>query len=313
MHSTGRQIWRGRQTPRTACLGVLVCAERGCGWVTRPLTTKSRRDEQLTRTCGREGCESISHVHIKCDAAVYVYEEKDTDTGEVYSVWEHVGEHRHASPPGGPVTTGEKAQVDAQVVRRPGASAHALRTGDPLPGSVPLADINPKLADPRTARYQLQKSQERMGILASGSSRGGFSGMETLKKLKDEFKGTFIVDMPFLEEFVIVFQNDWMRQRLCRNVDLWSAEREGEQFSSLPVQFGAVTDGDHKFFKSGTLILTCVFDTTLEGWVPVLYTWVDRQDTDHLRHHFRWLFRCIIEHAGDKFDPKMLFNVSYIN
>lgn len=207
------------------------------------------------------------------------------------------------------MTVAEKAQIDAQVVRRPGASAHALRTGDPLPGSVPLPDISPKLADPRAARYQVQQSQERVGIHHTSSSKGGFAGLETLRKLHSEFKSTFVVEMQLLDELSIVLQTPWMLERLHHNVDLWITERDGPLFTSLPIQFGAQTDGDNKFFKDGTLILTCVYDTTIEGWVPVLYTWLERQNTSHLRHHFRWLFKCIIEHAKGDFDPRMLFNV----
>ena len=65
-----------------------------------------------------------------------------------------------------------------------------------------------------------------------------------------------------------------------------------------------MTDGDHKYFRSGTLVGTSVFDLVLKEWVPVLYNWVLHIDTDHYRTHFRNLHACVIELAEDKFDMK---------
>ncbi|KAK7689276.1 hypothetical protein QCA50_007967 [Cerrena zonata] len=46
-------------------------------------------------------------------------------------------------------------------------------------------------------------------------------------------------------------------------------------------------DGDHSYFREGTLLTTCAFNSVLMAWVPVLYTWA----------------------AGDKFNSKFLLNV----
>ena len=72
---------------------------------------------------------------------------------------------------------------------------------------------------------------------------------------------------------------------------------------------GFVTDGNHSFFRDGTLLTTCSFSSVMKAWVPVLYTWVARLDTEHHRPHFRFLNSQIVKAAGAKFENKFLLNV----
>lgn len=58
---------------------------------------------------------------------------------------------------------------------------------------------------------------------------------------------------------------------------------------------GFVTDGNHSFFKDGTLLATCVFNTTILSWVPVLLTWIHKQDQAHHLDHFLRLFNQVFE------------------
>ena len=69
---------------------------------------------------------------------------------------------------------------------------------------------------------------------------------------------------------------------------------------------GFVTDGDQSFFRQGTLLTTCAFSTTVNMWLPVLYSWIDGLDTEHHRPHFRSLNDAIIESAGPDFHAKYL-------
>ncbi|EIM79531.1 uncharacterized protein STEHIDRAFT_116440 [Stereum hirsutum FP-91666 SS1] len=290
--SSGKQKWKGHNAKRVRCIGIYVCNNPTCKRTTRPLTNDKRRQEQAM--------------------AMYTWTEMGGD-GLEYSCWEHDGVHTHERPPGGAVSPQEEAEIDAQATRRPTAHAHALRTGDALPGSKPLADINPKLADPRAARYQLAKSQERTGIRPAGSSKSGFSVLEVYRKLREEYGSTFLLDMQVFSESVIVLQTPWMKERLGLSVNSWLQEGSGPSILVNTIQtypgHGNVTDADNKYFRHGYLLVSVGFDTTLESWVPALYTWDDRLDTAHIRHHFRWLFKSIIDHADERFEPKLLFNI----
>ena len=76
-------------------------------------------------------------------------------TGPDFLRWKQVGTHHHEKPPGARRLTRQQLEaVDSQVIRRPTASAHQLRQGDGLPGSQPLGDISPTLANPDKARYE---------------------------------------------------------------------------------------------------------------------------------------------------------------
>lgn len=83
--------------------------------------------------------------------------------------------------------------------------------------------------------------------------------------------------------------------------------------SAVVTRHGFVTDGDHSYFRVGTLLATCAFSSRMTSWAPVLYTWVLRLDTEHHRVHFRNLIKAIIVAAGIRFERKMLLNVSLLS
>ncbi|KAJ7939213.1 hypothetical protein B0H13DRAFT_1850949 [Mycena leptocephala] len=144
-----------------ACLGVLRCAS--CGRLTRPKTQPGARKNQISTGCTSRTCSiDAPLLHDQCEARTFHY--KFDRAGETVLIWERSGNHStHDKPPS------EEDQVDSQVMRKQDAGAHKLRTGDPGPGSVPLAGISATLAAPGAARYQLGQSQARLGI-NTGSS-----------------------------------------------------------------------------------------------------------------------------------------------
>lgn len=242
---------------------------------------------------------------ISCDAVAYSYTAKRD--GKLVSVWEHSGTHLHAHPPGGRMSRLEENSLDDQVLRRPEASAHQLRTGGAAPGSVPLASINPTLANPRVARYEVAKSATRVGLQPVAGSKGGLALLHDLGALPEKLGGRYILESSFSGPTFFTLQTPFMATIIEESVDDWIAQ---ERFGPDAGRHGMVTDGDQSFFRSGTLLATCAFSTTICQWVPVLYTWIDALDTAHHRPHFRHLNLCIIQAAREQFEDRFLTAVS---
>ncbi|KAK7008269.1 hypothetical protein R3P38DRAFT_2551988, partial [Favolaschia claudopus] len=300
--SVGKNAYKdhGRVETRT-CVGALICGT--CGRVTCPLTQTDSRRRQVSRGCTATTCRSSEPLQQQtCKARTYHF--KITRNKVDYLVWEHQGNHdTHQRPPGGSLS---QSELDEQVHRRQTASVHQLRTGDAGPGSKPLADISATLANPRSARYHVSQSQARLGIASQTSAKGGLAFFKSLSALRNKLTTTFIVDSSLNGPTYISFQTPFMEGLIKGAVEAWLSDfAEGPEAG----RHGFVTDGDMTFFRHGPLLASCVFNGSFTKWAPVLYTWIDQQDTNHHRAHFRCLFRSVIKYAGNRFNRELLLNV----
>ncbi|KAI0309499.1 hypothetical protein OF83DRAFT_1288583 [Amylostereum chailletii] len=193
-----------------------------------------------------------------------------------------------------------------------------LRTGDRLRNSVPLGQITPVLSDPSKARYEVEKSQEHLGIRSKGLKHA-FTVFHALDELPHKHGSRVDIQVE-VDPTCIFIQTAWMKESLQRATEAWITEGLDEQNHQYTAGFqtprralgthhGLVTDGDRSFFLDGDVHTTCCFDVTMNCWVPVLYTWVNKLDTAHHRPHFRRLFRQIVSHAGPRFESKFFLNV----
>lgn len=288
------------------CLGVLSCSNAACGRLIRPKTNAASRRYQILDHC--QLCYSPI-INTTCTARTYHY--KIIKNQQTYVVWEHDGNHQHERPPGGALSVAEEEAVDEQVSRNPNASAHVLRTGDNISGSVPLSEISQVMANPKAARYQIAQSQARLGITTSGASKGGLSVLKSLFDLQSELDGPFIINSSIHGSCFIAFQTPFMKNILHESIQAW-ADDIGEKFTMG--RRGFVTDGDHSFFREGVLNITCVFSQVMLSWIPILYTWILRQDTAHHRPHFRHISKAIVDYIQSKgihFEPKYLLHVRF--
>lgn len=294
---------RGIRCARSRCLGVLRCEL--CGYLWRPLTQEASRTRQLTKPCPNKRCGVEGTLEeLLCEAVFFRYTEHRN--GQPVYIWEHRGDHTHPRPPGGSLTHAEAIAVDEQVLRRPGATVHQLRTGDPAPGSVPLADISPTLANPRKARYAVAQSQARLG-LHSNEGKGAFAAVQALGDLNTKLGVRFVQESRVEGPTYFVLRTPFMDLTMRDSVVDWVADLQvGDDVG----RHGLVIDGDHSFFRTGTLLATCAFNKVLGQWVPVLYSWILHLDIGHHRPHFRYLNASIVEAAGRNFDKKHLCAVS---
>lgn len=142
--STGSYHPRGHRIETRTCLGVLSCS--ACGQLIRPRTDKNARSIQISHGCPNTLCRDPAAVVYPHDCEARSYHSVIERDDQVFLVWEHRGHHHHPRPPGGRLSKAEESAFDGQVKRRPSANAHQLRTGAPVPGSVPIAMIAPILA-----------------------------------------------------------------------------------------------------------------------------------------------------------------------
>ncbi len=198
----------------------------------------------------------------------------------------------------------------SRVARNPTASAHVLRTGSTAPGSVPLSKISGILSNPQAARYQISQSQARLGIATAASSKGGLSVLKSLYDLQSELGEPFIIDSSVHGPSFLMLQTPFMKTILCEAIQAWKdSPGDGPSMGRR----GFVTDGDHSYFREGVLNITCVFSLVTLSWIPVLYTWILRQDITHHRPHFRHISKSVVEytmHRKISFESKYLLHVS---
>ncbi|KAJ3517112.1 hypothetical protein NMY22_g14036 [Coprinellus aureogranulatus] len=243
--------------------------------------------------------------HIPCTARIFFENRMDED-GTVWRYCSYEGFHEHPRPPGGRLTEKQRSFLDRQVRNNPDVSTFGMRTGDAARGITPLGTINPKMASPSKASYEHQRSKERLGITPGPSGgRGAFAFLEGFYELQQELPEPFIVNSSLhAGNIFIVMQTPFMASLVHDAVHCDPTDIEGRE--------GFNTDGDNTFFKKGALLATVVFHAVLESWVPVLFTWILRQDTTHHRAHFQYLFRQVVRElkAADRpLVPRDLINV----
>ncbi|KAF6749824.1 hypothetical protein DFP72DRAFT_818408 [Ephemerocybe angulata] len=307
--SNGRHKHRGWEgVDVRKCLGVNRCPQ--CGKTTRPASYSSkaaRYARNADRPCDSPGCrgKNVVPVEILCTAKSFHWVTIDKSGTRIFH-WDHEGRHDHDRPPPKALSPTEKAQLDEQVLRNPNATAHQLRTGTLAPGSTPLHEISPVLAGPDAARYQLVQSKRRSGFATVATTTGIIRDTKTLSSLSDKDSGApFLVASSINSPTHMIFQTPWMRDCLNEAVHEWETEPLGTDG-----RHGLVTDANESYFNDGHLVTTCAFNSVLLAWVPVLYTWILRQDANHYRPHFQYLFKGIVDCLGQtQFDKKYLLNV----
>ncbi|KAJ2911686.1 hypothetical protein MD484_g8729, partial [Candolleomyces efflorescens] len=267
--SVGRKAFDGVLSTTYGCRGVLFCPNPSCGRPIRPNTQTDSREKQIEKK-GCPECHSSPLIWEECDAQSFFH--TTTINGQSISVWGHHKTHEHVRPPlGGALTKAERNAVREQVRRNPTASAHALKTGNLAEGSVPLPEISAVMSN--TNKASLAVAKEFIG-------------------LKDELGEKYVIDSQLHDSLgVFVLRSPFMEKMLQASVDDWSSTEGG-----LDGRHGFVTDGNHSFFRDGAILVTsCVFSRVMKKWVPVQYTVLLGQDTEHYRAHFKHIFSAVME------------------
>lgn len=136
------------------------------------------------------------------------------------------------------------------------------------------------------------------------ASKGGFGFIKALSDFQEGLESPkFYLESSVSGPYYIMLQTEFMFNMLIESINSWDSDIRAEgsmQTTSYHTgRHGMVTDGDHSFFRDGILNLTSVFSTTMNQWVPVLYTWAHKLDTDHHRPHFCRLHLIITDYCQE--------------
>lgn len=143
--------------------------------------------------------------------------------------------------------------------------------------------------------------------LRSTSSKGATSVLQTLADLNKELPSPFLINSGFVNQAFLVMQNRFMKQIITDTIIDWKADLlEGPNAG----RHGFVTNGNHTFFHPGVLLTNCAFSTVLAAWVPVLYTQINGQSTEHHHPHFRHLNFAILMSSAS---PSCGFESKYLS
>ncbi|KAJ7740792.1 hypothetical protein B0H16DRAFT_1728796 [Mycena metata] len=277
---------------KRVCLGVFRCR---CTSATgdpsrffRPRKEKAARERQQSETC--HICRSTLTL-IPCEASLTYYRYLGHG-GLEHSVRQHLGHHEHPHPPIKTLSAADREALDKQVRENPSLTAQQLRAGAG-PTQIALGDINPVLLGARKARYEVENSKVRQGIVAPATLRNsGFQLLNSLVSLQESCDTPWIVKSDLMDGQFIVMQTPFMRDTLLRDqVQSWHQET----LEAESGRHGVVTDGCHDFFKQGILLVSLVFSPILWRWAPILFTWIGRFDEHHRKSHFAQLVYVIAE------------------
>lgn len=258
-------------------------------------------------------CREDSRLHLlPCEA--YIVRSRVTHNDDsVWCIFEHHQEHNHDRHPVPGLSLPEKFAVAVQVVANPSASALQHRAGTAGPNSNPLHTINRSLADPDRARKAVRTAQANNGI--AQSTGGAFDTFEQLDGLAQELGEPFILKSSLANPSYILLQTQSMRGALADAVKSWinaaavSVELQQLDPESDRGREGAVTDSDHSYLRSWKLLVCCIWDPTLEEYVPVLWGIIRRLDAEHHIDFFHTLMTQIADAAGQNFGPHLFQQV----
>lgn len=92
----------------------------------------------------------------------------------------------------------------------------------------------------------------------------------------------FVQYTDFREKSVIVLQTPWMRLQLA---ELLRADNNKN--------LGTISDTTYSFFKSGFLLSSSIYNHVLRRWIPILLSFIGREDETHMKEHFKFLIKAV--------------------
>jgi hypothetical protein len=58
---------------------------------------------------------------------------------------------------------------------------------------------------------------------------------------------------------------------------------------------GILSDTTYKFFLHGFLMTSSIYSIVLKRWIPVVFSFVGKEDENHMKEHFRFLMESLRE------------------
>ncbi len=273
----------GGRSQRRDCLGVIRCSM--CDYHLRPSSQlqQSQRDGRHGIECpilNRVGAPCAGRLeHINCGVRYTVLISDDDQPTSVRCNTRH----EHPRPPvcGTQLSAEERARVSDIASRNPSATATELLRGtNPDPLASPenggsLANINPSLGNPPTARRQLRGARQGSRQSGGNITGGGVSDRQAASDFQQNFPQNVLLN----RERSIV---DPMRLFIWVSSELREFFRHFEEAARL-YGVGSTLCSDmtfRKLFESNLLSLTC-YDYVICREIPLVVAFVPlRKDAE---------------------------------
>ncbi|KAF8351864.1 hypothetical protein F5887DRAFT_874070, partial [Amanita rubescens] len=260
---------------RMICKGMIKCTNSDCKLVERPLVKDQKRIlDQLDEACLCGAQREMVICPVIAEVRMWKGGIRLTN-----SDW-----HTHEPPPHIlHLLNDEKEQFRAVVKAHPKATPLQLVIGPPGltgPGES-VAKITPVLRNTSRVSY------ERRNFIHEEIGTGGDNFFQAYAKCKIA-NPEFIRREVLGEVTVICCQTSFMRAQLVHNAII-----------EEPIN-GIVTDGAHKFFRSGLLIISSTYAIEMSRWIPGLFSYSNGATAAHYKIHFLTLFEGIAVEAESR-------------
>ena len=92
----------------------------------------------------------------------------------------------------------------------------------------------------------------------------------------------FIQRICLIKKVVITVQSKWMKAQLKE------LTRESSKNN-----LGILSDTTYKFFHQGFLLTSSIYSPVLSRWIPIVFSYIRKEDEEHMKEHFRFLMDCL--------------------
>ncbi|KAI9090013.1 hypothetical protein DFS34DRAFT_585361, partial [Phlyctochytrium arcticum] len=225
--------------------------------------------------------------HITCTVKM----RWDMDVGSKKGVFRHVGVHLHEKPPAGIPLKTEVEEFNQRVANNPERKPlqHLVgRTLDPNDANAPISNISDSFLNRDRVAYLRKKVLIELDLWKSGS---GGSLIHDLRQMEEEF-GVQIASSSLQGANTHISIYTPFQQERVNDVDPLGVDGR--------TILGILTDMTYSFFADGYLISSVVYCHQVSRWVPVLYTFVEGQTTEHYEAHFLVLIKMVFDRISDQ-------------
>jgi hypothetical protein len=263
---------------------VIIChghPSSPCTWTCKP-TLKSdkdlekRVDVMTCSLCLGHDLEWIRcNVKIRCDIVESV---DDENRQSIFNaVYQCSGSHDHACPPVVKPDADALDVLEKIVTNDPSRKPLKISVGLTDDGEMEVTSaarfLHSAFVNQDRLAFHRRKILEKYGISEQTDSI-------MLAKLQEEYgPGLVVSSSVSVVDCHVCVQTDGMR------IWLTSTKDNGRDL------IGVLSDITYRYFKNGFFLSSCVYNSRLCRWVPILYTFVKKIDEFHHIPHFKVILR----------------------
>lgn len=191
-----------------------------------------------------------------------------------------LGHHNHPQPPIKKPFPVDKELFAKRIKAAPDTRPLKLKVGQSLqPGHVlgPVRNISEAFNNLDRITYYRRAILQGSGIVTESTRKHSDDSFIFFSMFQRDHPN-FVQHTNFTSKIVIILQTDWMKAQLR---ELIREDRDGN--------LGTLTDTTYSYFKSGFLLSSSLYNHILRRWVPVVLSFIGREDDNHIKEHFKFL------------------------